>query len=542
MSESEFNLLHERWIPVCDQDGRVTEVSLTEAFERAHELRGFAGDVPPQDVVLLRLMLAVLYCVYLRRDEDGNERELVDEEDAESCWRSLWDRGSFDMEVIGGYLQMWEDRFYLFDDDHPFYQANIERGTEYPAAKLYGSVSESNNKPRLFSMMTGEAKERMSFPEAARWLLYLNSFDDTSSKPSVKGAGMPTPGAGWLGKLGIVYVIGSNMFETLMLNFVLCDEDGPMKDGTAVWEKDEPDASERVEVPFPQSPVELLTLQCRRIKLEREGDTVSGYILLGGDVVRKENALLEQMTMWRMSKECEWIPRRHDPARALWRDFSSLLIRIDDGENSRRKPGVIRWMSRLVEDGTLDYSTVNVGSSGVKYADKDFFVEDLINDTITVSSGLLTELGESWNLKIDDSIRRSEYAVRILGDFARDVEDINGGSDAQLAAASERARARAYLDLDQPFRGWLSSINPEVDDMDTRLNEWDRILFSRVSDLGKAILEESGTRAMIGIPQGKESGEKQGSKVKAGDVLGRNAFTSFRIFRGRLNKLLKGSD
>ena len=72
----------------------------------------------------------------------------------------------------------------------------------------------------------------MSYAQAARWLLYLNGYDDTSSKPKTKGA--PSVGAGWLGKLAPIQAVGSNLFETLMLNFIL------LKDGKELWEAPKP--------------------------------------------------------------------------------------------------------------------------------------------------------------------------------------------------------------------------------------------------------------------------------------------------------------
>ena len=46
----------------------------------------------------------------------------------------------------------------------------------------------------------------MSYAQAARWLLYVNGFDDTSAKP--KGKNLPSVGAGWLGKLGLIFRTG----------------------------------------------------------------------------------------------------------------------------------------------------------------------------------------------------------------------------------------------------------------------------------------------------------------------------------------------
>ena len=56
MKEVEFNLLDEPWVRVLCADCTVREVSLTEALLHAHEYKGLAGELPTQDVAVLRLL------------------------------------------------------------------------------------------------------------------------------------------------------------------------------------------------------------------------------------------------------------------------------------------------------------------------------------------------------------------------------------------------------------------------------------------------------------------------------------------------------
>lgn len=529
MTDKEFNLVDEEWIPVIYLDGTSAFVSLRTAFEDADKIRTLSGDVPPQDAVLFRLMLAILYCIYSRRDEDGRERGILDLDDALGRWKGLWDRGRFDIRTVDGYLESVRDRFYLFHPELPFYQVNIDRGTEYTAAKLNGCLSESSNKPRLFSNVSGECKQGMSYAEAARWLLYVNAFDDTSSKPTRKGENMPSPGAGWVGKLGFVMILGGNLFETLMLNLVLADEHNmPFPDGKAAWEIEKPRTDERVEVPLPGSPQEILTLQDRRLLLRRDGGRVVGYLLLGGDVVSKENALIEQMTMWVMSKDGKWIPRRHDPSRAMWRDFSSILMRSGNSQSMIHEPGVTRWVATLVDEGLVDFGMVNVRATGVKYGDKDFFVDDLIDDSITVNSSILMSMNESLNNRIDRTVVKTEECVRILGRLAYDIADLNGLDDNRKRIESDKAHTFGYMRLDQPFRRWLASVGSAGSDIETAFNHWDSIMERILLDAGRELIDVAGTRALIG-------GIDEKGRI-------RNGFTVFRTFRIRLHEKIKGEE
>lgn len=213
----EFNLLDEGWIRVLLPDCSVREVSLPDALIHAHEYVDLAGEMPTQDVAVLRLLLAVLHTVFSRMDADGNPSPLNSAKDALMRWKSLWDAGRFPEEPIRTYLNEWKDRFWLFHPERPFWQVTeAVIGTEGTAAKLNGEMMESNNKLRLFPSRTGKEKSHVGFPEAARWLLHLNGFDDTAAKP--KGKDLPSPGVGWLGKLGLIICAGTTLFETLMLN------------------------------------------------------------------------------------------------------------------------------------------------------------------------------------------------------------------------------------------------------------------------------------------------------------------------------------
>lgn len=331
MQEIEFNLLTEPWVRVRLPDNTVQEVSLTDALVHAQEYMDLAGEMPTQDAAMLRLLLAVLFTAFSRVNEVGEPEPLEDEEAALERWGALWELKRFPEQPIRDYLEQWKDRFWLFHPERPFWQVpEAAIGTEYGAAKLNGEMSESSNKIRLFPLYAGAGKTEMTYAQAVRWLLSVNGYDDTSAKP--KGKGLPSVGAGWLGKIGYIQASGENLFETLMLNLTL------LKDGTECWgenkpcwELDAPKSAERTEILQPDNPAQLLTLQSRRLLLHRENGKVDGFSLLGGDFFPRESAFVEQMTIWRnaTTKKNEppvFVPCRHDAAKAVLAGVSVCVL------------------------------------------------------------------------------------------------------------------------------------------------------------------------------------------------------------------------
>ena len=86
MNEIEFNLIDEPWIRVMDSNCNVSEVSLKDAILNAHNYKSLSGELPTQDIAVMRLMLAVLHTVYSRADENGNESPLEEDNEDEALY------------------------------------------------------------------------------------------------------------------------------------------------------------------------------------------------------------------------------------------------------------------------------------------------------------------------------------------------------------------------------------------------------------------------------------------------------------------------
>ena len=534
MKEKDFNLLEEPWIRVLMPDCTVREVSLTDALLHAQEYADLAGELPTQDVAVLRLLLAVLQTVFSQVDVEGQPAPFDSTDDALLRWKSLWQLGHFPQKPVCSYLEKWRERFWLFHPERPFWQVpEAKIGTEYNASKLNGEMSESSNKLRLFAAYSGTGKAEMTYAQAARWLLYINGYDDTSAKP--KGKNLPSVGAGWLGRLGLIMAQGQNLFETLMLNFVF------LKDGESLWGEQRPcwelekaRSGERTEIAQPDNAAQLLTLQSRRLLLHRENDgRVTGYSLLGGDFFDKENAFCEQMTVWRSGQAKKntpvtFQPFRHDPSKQFWREFPSVFTQ----QPNTRQPGIVRWLTRLQTDGLLDRKKMmQFRVTAVQYGDKDFFVTDTFSDSLSFHALLLDELGKMWRNKITEEIGRCEKLAVCLYDLAKDLAVAAGGDSKTVSNA---AAQQFYFQIDKPFRDWLYTIDPDWDDEKSEQNvrDWQAKAKQIARRLGEQLVLSAGNAAFIGRSITKES-EKQ----KSGKEIHYSAPEAYNHFLFQIQKI-----
>lgn len=517
MKEKNFNLLEEPWIRVLMPDCTVREVSLTDALLHAQEYVDLAGELPTQDVAVLRLLLAVLQTVFSQVDVEGQPAPFDSADDALLRWNSLWQLGRFPEKPVCSYLTKWRERFWLFHPERPFWQVpEAKIGSPYDAPKLNGEISESSNKLRLFAAYSGTGKAEMTYAQAARWLLHINGYDDTSAKPKDKAKGLPSMTVGWVGQLGLIMAQGQNLFETLMLNLVF------LKNGESLWGEQRPcwelekaRSGERTEIPQPDNAAQLLTLQSRRLLLHRENDgRVTGYSLLGGDFFDKENAFCEQMTVWgsvkvKKSAPVTSQPLCHDPSRQFWREFPSVFTQ----QPNTRQPGIVRWLTRLQSGGLLDTKKmIQFKIAGLKYnSSSAHVVTDTFSDSLSFHALLLDELGQMWRNKITEEIGCCEKLAVCLYDLAKDLAVAAGGDSKSVSNA---AAQQFYFQIDQPFRDWLYTIDPDWDDEKSEQNvrDWQAKAKQIARRLGEQLALSAGNAAFIGrsiTKSGKRKSEKK---------------------------------
>lgn len=495
MPEKEFNLIDEPWVRVLNADGSTAEVSLRDALVRAHEFIDLGGETQTQNIAVLRLLLAVVHTVFSRMDENGEAAPLEDEEMALDRWAALWENGALPEQPIAAYLDKWHERFWLFHPERPFMQAvSAENGTSNDAKKLIGELSESNNKIRLFQMRSGDGKTSVCYSEAARWLIYLNAFDDNGLKPRKNDA------ATWVGRLGVVYAIGRSLFETLLLNMVL------LKDNQEIWQENRPLWEQEPrkwlnKIPVPDNQAEILTVQNHRILLERENGRVKRYTVVNGDYFGTENIFTEQMTKWYLKEKKSdaniYTPVKWDASRQMWRDFSNLFLSADGA----KMPGVVSWGAFLRKKRIVSAKITHFGALSVQY--KGQFMSSIVDsygDELTFHTALFSEINEGWLNRIGEEVAKCDWIAQKAGLLSQVIHIASGGNPKDKKKTERMARAKEmwYAQVDEPFRKWLRQLDPDTMSIDEAVSQWleqeRRLAFA----FGEQMVKRAGSRVLFG--------------------------------------------
>ncbi len=237
-----FDLVSRPWLPVQYTDGSTGELSLRDVFARAADIRRLVGDLPTQELALVRLLLAILYdaCDEADGRSAGAPATLED-------WEALWESpDSFD--VVADYLDRYRDRFDLLHPERPFFQVAGLHTQKHEVASLNRVVADVPNGEAFFSMRP-PGVDRLGLAEAARWIVHTHAYDSSGIKSGmvgddrVKGGKVYPQGVGWLGGLGGVFAEGPDLRATLLLNLIPTDEDiitAQPKEDVPVWRRDPP--------------------------------------------------------------------------------------------------------------------------------------------------------------------------------------------------------------------------------------------------------------------------------------------------------------
>jgi len=348
---SRFHLLEEPWVPCVEKDGKRGEFSLAESLLRAHEFVDIDDDSPLVKAALYRLHLAVLHRVFGPRDP--------------AAWGELWRARRFAEEPLRRYWEKWWNRFDLFDDEYPFFQAGWvdAKNKTIPIAKLDFSRAAGHN-ATLFDHSHRHEIQRIPAAEASRLLLAHQLACLGGATGAVETKGEKRGEDGLVARGAFAFLKGRNLFETLLLNL---NEYRCGDNDRAIWEVEAAKVGERRTV---HGRICLLTWPSRVIRLHAiktdRGMVVDRLSLAPGAQARNRDSVLEMeahQVIVRNNNEKRTGLRavRVTEKKAVWRDSESILL----PETRQQETSLHRmnWVRRLLEEGELDEpfeSTVEV--------------------------------------------------------------------------------------------------------------------------------------------------------------------------------------
>lgn len=546
LSVPTFDLTSEPWLPVQRVDGAEQELSLVEVFAQAELLRGITGDVATQEFALYRLLLAIVH-------------DAIDGPADTDEWQKLW-RNGLPVDRITAYLAEHRDRFDLLHPATPFFQTPELHTSRNEIGSLNKIVADVPDGAGFFTMRA-TGVDRLSFAEAARWLVHAHAYDTAGIKTGVVGdrrvkAGKCYAGQGctvaWAGNLGGVLVEGNNLRETLLLNLIAFEdaEDAanfrihPERDAPA-WRRppSRPGPVDELELTTrPAGPRDLYTWQSRRIRLHFDSAGVYGAVLTYGDPLDSPNRFRnEPMSAWRRSRPQEkklgrpviYMPRTHEPGRSAWRGLGALVTgqaagwRARDEDPRLARPGIVHWIASLCTAGALppDF-LIRTRLYGAVYGTQQSVIDEIVADEVAMPIVLLREQDAELGRAAVSAVADAEQAVWALGNLAANLARARGG---EPDPAAERARERGFAALDGPFRTWLAGLHPG--DAEDQRARWHQQAAGILRALGDELITEAGDAAWDG----------RVTPAKDGKQIWLNTASARGIFYSGLRKALPGA-
>ena len=498
-----FSLIDQPWIRALRLDGHLVELSILDVFASARDLRTIVGEVPTQAFAILRVLLAILH-----RAVEGPEDP--------RHWAHLWQSEQLPVADVSAYLDMYRDRFDLLHPEAPFFQVADLHTAKNEVFRLDRLIADVPTGEPYFTTRMKDGIERISFAEAARWVVHCQAFDPSGIKSGavgdrrVKGGKGYPIGTGWAGRLGGIFVEGRDLRETLLLNLIgdsihLTSSD----DDVPAWEREPLGAEEADCSNRPHGPLDLYTWQSRRIRLFFDADSVFGVLIANGDRLEPHNKHdAEPMTAWRRSQGQEkirrepliYMPQTHDPDRSIWRGLAGILPctagrqQGKDGSPSI-SPLVLEWVGELSYRGLLPSDlVVRTHAIGMHYGSNQATTAEIVDDQLAMRVALLQQESTELGTTVQGAIKDAEQAVQALGNLAANLAAAAGDKQGN---AKSQAREAGYAALDRPFRAWIADLRRETDPLEAR-RQWHVKARTVLIRLGEGLVGRAGPAAWVG--------------------------------------------
>lgn len=310
---SRFNLIDEKWIPVRFHDGIRDELGIRDTLLRAKEIASIEDASPLVVASLHRFLLAVLYRALEGPTDIDQAKELF--------------KAGLPSDKIAQYLDKWRSRFWLFDEQYPFYQVPSYEPREKNGKKQWRSwtamAAEHNadNAKVLFDHIDIGNAGIIPTKKAVRWLIACQTFSVGGGKSDFQYTKSAPSAAGVM-----AIPLGDSLNDTLMLSLVPENREILASD-EPVWER-EPDSLESLRNGLTRAAfgwADRYSWRARsiRLRLQDEGGEVAELTFASGIGCESEDQV-DPMLAYRMDDKKGKLPRQFGE-RGFWRDFDSLL-------------------------------------------------------------------------------------------------------------------------------------------------------------------------------------------------------------------------
>lgn len=341
---AEFNLIDKPWIPCVRLDGSGVELGIRDTLLKAHELREICDDSPLVTVAIHRLLLAILYRAYSGPQDF-------------TAWKNWYVSGHFNAKIVNEYLKKWQSRFYLLDNERPFYQMGGLETNKTVSVNRLATECASGNNATLFDHCTDDEEVSWSLAKAARQLLACQQFAlgfGRSGNAKINGTDEELPySADAIALRGMTtWMQGPTMFDTLMIN-LMSSKDRSIPP----WELNDPhehrdkivDRRRKTVVSF--GAVDRFTWQSRLVRFIPNSTSVSRMFFTQGRSADK--SVGDPMKIYRMSEERGISTVSLSSSKAAWRDAHAILM-IPPPNSAERRPECFNILARASTNGVMN--------------------------------------------------------------------------------------------------------------------------------------------------------------------------------------------
>jgi CRISPR system Cascade subunit CasA len=290
-------------------------------------------------------------------------------------------------------------------------------------------------------------------------------------------------------------------------------------------------------------------MSSRRIFLKEENGKVTGFNSMGGDFFEAKNYFVEQNTLWQekrnKEKTIDYVPKKIPKNRQLWIEFANTFMETTLAGSKIHQPGLVLWVQRLrSEDLLREEKIIEFATVSAYYDSNNSSIVDITGDTLSIHTSLLETLNEVWRKRISEEIDKCAKLAEFVGELSENITlasyrniESQGANESRKKKRNksqyyEKGEELTYLSINEPFKRWIESLDPKLNNYDYFALEWHKT----IRKIAKAIENE----LCNGLPIEGYIGRKIVDKNVEGKIM--SVPIAQRIYWSKVNKLYTGKE